>query len=280
MSIDECKPVQSLQSWTAESLHVAIIKGSVVLKPNDDGKAECWKKFRLLETADRVNIFGWAACVDCSSCMLFKTRSDDGKVKLFGTKNMRDHLKSCATTTGRQMLLDRFVRKVPGTKISAGDRAAVKSCEVRFVVQSGMSFAAVENPGVKSFVQVMINIGSKYGNLDVEEVLYGRQTVKEAVFEKMNQCRQQIKDEVALSSLHKSVSFCTDMTTDDVNKNSYSNFTAFWVKNWVLHHAMYKCEYFPQKHTAQNIKSFIDATLTELNLSLDDTPCTTDKGIV
>jgi hypothetical protein len=68
------------------------------------------------------------------------------------------------------------------------------------------------------------------------------------------------------------------MTTDDVNKNSYSDFTVFWVNNWTLKHALYKCEYFPEKHTAQNIQKFIDKNLNELGLSLVDTPCTTDKG--
>jgi hypothetical protein len=52
----------------------------------------------------------------------------------------------------------------------------------------------------------------------------------------------------------------------------------FWMNGWKLKHALYKCEYFPEKHTAQNIQKFIDSNLTELGLSLVDTPCTTDKG--
>ncbi|KAI6650786.1 Hobo element transposase HFL1 [Oopsacas minuta] len=41
---------------------------------------------------------------------------------------------------------------------------------------------------------------------------------------------------------------------------------------------MYRCSYFPEKHTAVNIEKVIDENLSELNLSLVDTPCTTDKG--
>ena len=41
---------------------------------------------------------------------------------------------------------------------------------------------------------------------------------------------------------------------------------------------MYKCENMPERHTAENIKKFIDKNLEELGLSLNDTPCTTDKG--
>ena len=43
---------------------------------------------------------------------------------------------------------------------------------------------------------------------------------------------------------------------------------------------MYRCSYFPEKHTAVNIEKVIDENLAELNLlvSLLDTLCTTDKG--
>jgi len=87
-----------------------------------------------------------------------------------------------------------------------------------------------------------------------------------------------IKKSVQSSSQHGAVSFCTDITTDDVNKNSYSDFTVFWVKDWQLQHAMYKCEHMPEKHTAEIIKKFIDRNLEELGLDLTDTPCTTDRG--
>ena len=74
-------------------------------------------------------------------------------------------------------------------------------------------------------------------------------------------------------------SFTTDFTTDDVNKNSYMNFTVFWItEDYELCHAMYKCEYFEQRHTGYNIKQAIESILSELNLNIYDTPCTTDKG--
>ena len=41
---------------------------------------------------------------------------------------------------------------------------------------------------------------------------------------------------------------------------------------------MYRCSYFPERHTAVNIEKVIDENLAELNLSIVDTPCTTDKG--
>ena len=74
------------------------------------------------------------------------------------------------------------------------------------------------------------------------------------------------------------MSFCTDMTTDNINKKSYSDFTVFWIDDQKkLGHSIYKCEVFTEKHTGKNIKKVIDDNLTELGLNLEDTPCTTDK---
>ena len=36
--------------------------------------------------------------------------------------------------------------------------------------------------------------------------------------------------------------------------------------------------FFQKKHTGKNIKKFIDDNLAELDLNLENTPCTTDKG--
>jgi len=44
-------------SWTSISLHDALRKGTVVMKENTDGKADCWNKFRLLETSSGDAIF-------------------------------------------------------------------------------------------------------------------------------------------------------------------------------------------------------------------------------
>jgi len=266
------------KSWTSESLRDALRKGTAILKDNTDGKADCWKRFKLVETADGESIFGWAACSDCLCCMLFKSISSNGAVKLYGTKNMTDHTKSCFTNSGKQTSMINFVKRVPGKKFSESEKGAVKNAEVRLVAEAGLSFAVVDNSAFRSFAQLMIQIGSKHGNIDVDDVLYGRQTVRDSVFQKMQECKNEIKKQVAISAKHKAVSFCTDMTTDDVNKNPYSDFTVFWVNDWKLQHAMYKCEFFPEKHTAINLQKFVDDTLSELGLSLIDTPCTTDKG--
>jgi len=170
------------------------------------------------------------------------------------------------------------VKRKPGVKLAELERVSVKEAEVRLVVETGVSFAIVNNRGFRNFAQQMINIGAKHGNIDVDDVPYGPQTVRQSVFGKMRECQDLIKENVQASCRQHAVSFCTAITTDDVNKNSYSDFTVFWVKNWRLQHAMYKCEFMPEQHTSGNMKKFIDRNLEELGLDLTNTPCTTDKG--
>jgi hypothetical protein len=62
MSDENQELVRSL--WTADSLRDAIRTRNAVLKENVEGKADCWRKFRLIENTDGEPIFGWAACVD------------------------------------------------------------------------------------------------------------------------------------------------------------------------------------------------------------------------
>ena len=68
------------------------------------------------------------------------------------------------------------------------------------------------------------------------------------------------------------VAFTTDLATDNINHNSYLDFYG------VLDRWFVDPESFPEKHTAVNKEKVIDENLSELSLSLVDTPCTTDKG--
>lgn len=59
-------------------LHPVVIQW---LKENRDDKSDCCRKFRLIETAVG-DPCGWAACVNCLSCLLFTVQFEDGTVKL------------------------------------------------------------------------------------------------------------------------------------------------------------------------------------------------------
>ena len=95
--------------------------------------------------------FGWAACVDCLRCVMFKSKLPDGTVKLYGTKNMVDHMKSYFTASTQQTSMTSFIKRAPGKKFTDSEKAAIKASEARHVAEAGLSFAFVDNPGFRSF---------------------------------------------------------------------------------------------------------------------------------
>lgn len=139
---DSVEIKSELMSWTSESLRDAIRKGLAVLKENVDGKADRWKKFRLVETVDGDSICGWAACVDCLCCIMFKSKSADGSVKPYGTKNMCDHVKSCYHVSGSQISMASFAKRVPGKRFTVSEKAGVKVAGVRLVAEAGLAICS------------------------------------------------------------------------------------------------------------------------------------------
>ena len=163
-----------------------------------------WKKFRLIKIkATNELLFGWSACKDCFVSLKFKAKQTDGSVRLYGTKNLADHCKTCSYKGETQSSVACFFKKTPGKHFTREEGKRVKDAEVRMVVQGGTSFMFVDNPELRLFAQKMIQIGSMYGNLDVNDVLFGRETVKKSTFEKMNECQEKIKKSIAECSLNK-----------------------------------------------------------------------------
>jgi hypothetical protein len=115
--------------------------------------------------------------------------------------NMADHVKSCYSASGRQTVMTTFVKRVPGNK-----RQPLRKLKRDLSLRLGYP-AVVDNPCFRSFAQLMIQTGSKYGSIAVEDVLYGRQTVRDAVFESTLECQKEIKKLVVISSKYKAVAF-------------------------------------------------------------------------
>ena len=124
----------------------------------------------------------------------------NGSVKLYGTKNLADHCKTCSSNS---IFCCMFFQETPCKHFTKEEGKRVKDAEVRMVVQGGTSFMFVNNPGLRIFAQKMIQIGSIYRNLDVNDVLFDRETVKKFIFGKMKECQEKIKKSIAECSLNK-----------------------------------------------------------------------------
>jgi hypothetical protein len=147
-----------VKQWNSDVLRDAVRKEQVTKKENVNGKADCWKKFRLAVDEDESVTFCWAVCNDCNCCIMYKTKSEDGSgsVKLYRTTNMVDHMKSCYSSHGKQLTMGSFVKRVPGKNFAKTEKDAVKEAEIRLVIRGGVSFSFFKNSDLLSFAQLMI----------------------------------------------------------------------------------------------------------------------------
>ncbi len=197
-----------MADWTAESLKNAVLRGIVTLQDNKEGKADCWKTFKL--AVDKIGelIFGWVVCARCSCCILYKVKDADDNVKKYGTRNMLDHLEICksGTTAGKQTCMTSFLKRKPGIKLSDTERRSIKDAEVRMVVHCGTSFNILDNEAFRSYSQKMIEIGSKHGNMNIDDVLFGRQAIRRYAMSQVSDCQNEIKRQVKIAARYDAVS--------------------------------------------------------------------------
>ena len=152
---------------------------------------------------------------------------------------------------------------------------------LKIVVCGGTSFSFLESQGFHDTISHAFQIGAKYGNIQASDVLYGRVTIRERFLLLLRACKDKLISICSGFKARSVISYTIDMTTDDVNKNSYLDMTLFGIitdKSVLnLSHSSFSCKHFPERHTAANISCLIKEALRDLTLE-DDTPSTTDKS--
>jgi hypothetical protein len=88
-------------------------------------------------------------------------------------------------------------------------------------------FSVVEDIGFRSIAQHFIDIGARYGNLSIDDILYDRTTLAgNHLSEEYNKCKSDLS---AAIKQNKFLAVTTDHWTDDMIKNAYQAFTAHFI---------------------------------------------------
>ena len=114
---------------------------------------------------------------------------------------------------------------------------------LEMVVCGRASFSFLKNQGFHDTISHAIQVGAKYGNIQASDVLDGRVTILEHSLLRMRACKDKLISMCSRLKARSVISHTTDMTTDDVNKNSYLVMTLFWVDTdkpvWNLNHSFF-----------------------------------------
>ncbi|KAF9754356.1 Transposable element Hobo transposase, partial [Nosema granulosis] len=155
----------------------------------------------------------------------------------------------------------------------------LKDAELKFVVAGSHSFNSLENDGLLTLIQTGIEIGANFGLVDIHDIFYGRQSIREDALSKLAQYTHQIRSLLEEPIKQHCIAATTDLWTDDLMKRSYLDFTVFFVNDaYELKHSLLRCKHFDEAKTGINIWHEIEQFFESFNLSFGDTPITTDQG--
>ncbi|CAF4200788.1 unnamed protein product [Rotaria sordida] len=265
------------------------------LVKNEKGNNDIWKNDVSLVGKKNENdiidvLEGWIACNYCHTAYRTHSKKDsNGKRKNFGLNSMHDHLKQCKLKSKANEINNQndktsgfFIQpKFAYNKKVLPDKykLKLKDAELKFVVAGSHSFNSLENDGLLQLFQTGIDIGANLGLLDVKDIFYGRQTIREEAVSKFDQYTDQIRSLLEEPIKQHCIAATADLWTDDLMKRSYLDFTVFYVNNiYELKHTLLRCKHFDEQKTGINIWHEIEQIFQSFNLSFGDTPITTDQG--
>ena len=85
-----------------------------------------------------------------------------------------------------------------------------------------------ENQHFLDCIQYGIEIGHKFGSIDIMSVAAGRNGIKKEVFDAVNAGQNRLKNEIQNAVGY---SLTSDIWSDSVNHNSFLDITVFYVNN-------------------------------------------------
>lgn len=150
--------------------------------------------------------------------------------------NLRSHLQKCETKN-KSMPIIQFANFVPkNCDVHQKDLDKMKILLAKYVAGTLSSFLSVENEHLLNLIQFGIELGAKYGAIDVKSVAYSRQAVKKTITSLVNDVQTQIKE---LFKQPNAFCLTSDIWTDSKNHNSFLDVTAFYFdKNSELKHIL------------------------------------------
>ena len=112
------------------------------------------------------------------------------------------------------------------------DSNQLKEHVANFITSANLPFRLVENGQLKILCQFLISLGAKYSNINVENIWYGRHTIRDFIVSTCQNTKEEISLKIREASHNSSLSIATDIWTDSVNRDSFLDVSAHWIDNF------------------------------------------------
>ena len=217
------------------------------------GKSAVWKNFFL------VNVDGdKAPFVKCGKCStLLKWKSKDG------TSSLNAHHQYCSPKSPLMKITD-----LPGfsgipsqPKVPSSVKSQIANELVNMCARDIRPFSTVDGEGFQGLCKSLIAIGSKYGNVPIEQVLPCATTVSRHMESVL------AKEKAALCEVLKTaVNFgiTTDGWSHTSTNQQYITITIHFIdEQWKMHSHILATRDADEKHTADYIKQLVRSVMNE-----------------
>lgn len=222
-------------------------------------------KFTLL--VDSLNKYQqYVQCMECKK-LIKHDMHKSGTTHL--SRHSEAHAADKATEPPRkQRKVTEFVKRK--TILSAQDKASLHSAMGYFCARDIRPFSAVDGPGFKQLAQQFINIGKKYGNVEVSDVLPSRTTVSELCAVETKQCRQDLVARInEFCNSHGILGITTDMWQEEYKKKNFVAITVHMIEKEVMVSRVLQVYQFPydEQKTAENIRASLHKITDALGIN-------------
>lgn len=223
-----------------------------------EGKSEIWKKFKRVmnvvenvvdpDTPDQI-LTEFVACIKCKD--------------LYGAKSSTATLSrhKCNVRAGIQQnikLYGEVIDKKKNVPKHLKDET-IEKC-VKYCCMDIRPMSAIEGNGFKNFGQILLDVGAKFGKIDISDILPHPTTVSRHINKTANEFRNNIFKDLFFIINKKYCASTCDMWTDNYRKNSYMSITPHYIDdNWKLNNRLLSTGQFPinESKTGENIRRFL-----------------------
>ena len=250
------------------------------------GRAEFWKTISVVarcfdqENANATNtrprtLPGIVVCTICKSVLNYDCEKA-------GSSHIKRHAEHCKPephgSKKQQLPTSHFNNK--SIKLNDSERLEIKNAELEFCVRGSHSFNSLENDGLITLLQQLVNIAGKHGCFYVKDVLYGRQTISSFCKEKAAEIKESLRCVLTEPQEAESLAVTLDLWTDDYKYMSYINVHAFWIDQSfeMKYHISAISHFGTERHTAGNIEQTVQKILSEYEIDASNVTATTDHG--
>ncbi|CAF0821064.1 unnamed protein product [Rotaria sordida] len=201
----------------------------IIIENTGKHTSDCWTSFGfpaiVNDKSDPQRIDGFVSCKKCFTTYSFLSNSTRllNQHNCEGSKVKNKKLEANGTSSTQRRLTAFYPAKQVNLKES--EIVKIKNLQAQWVCQSIRPFSIIEDNGLRRLIQECISIGSRHGNINVDQVLRGADATAAHVSKLAEEHRVRISEELLEPLENDAITFCPDMWSDPIRQISYLGIT-------------------------------------------------------